>query len=305
MNSSLSPDAGQVNWLKQSVRNHPLVFYFLFAYAISWVLFIPYVLSEWGILRGDFTVMYVLHTFGPSLSAIIITRIIDGKEGLQMLRSRIKQGRASWKWYLFILAIIPMLIVLGILLQPGSFTSFLGLSPRFFISYPIYFAAVFFGGGPLGEEIGWRGFALPRMQQKFGPLPSTLLLGFLWTCWHLPDFLTASKGGGPGTSFTTFLVNFLNFLLMVTALAIIFTWIFNHTKGSIFFALLAHTSVNTPELTLVPLFIGIDMISLHRAGLIGYTIPAILIIIFTRGRLGYQVHQEMKPITLQESESLN
>jgi uncharacterized protein len=59
--------------------------------------------------------------------------------------------------------------------------------------------AVFLLGGPLGEEPGWRGFVLPRLQPRFGPLGGTLLLGFLWGCWHLPEFLTPIEHGGPGT----------------------------------------------------------------------------------------------------------
>jgi membrane protease YdiL (CAAX protease family) len=274
--------------LRQAIRRHPLFFYFLLAYAISWILLIPYVLAEWGVLRGNFTFMYVLHTFGPSASAIIVTSVIEGKGGLRRLRDRIRQWRVDWIWYAFILLGIPALLVLGIVVQPEALASFQGLTARVLVSYPFYFVAVFFGGGPLGEEIGWRGFALPRMQPRYGPLGGTLLLGVLWACWHLLDFLTASKGGGAGASLTTFLVNFPVFFLMVLSLAIVFTWLFNHTRGSVFIAILAHASVNTPELTLVPLFLSMDMIAWHRAGLIAFGALALLILVLTRGRLGYQ-----------------
>lgn len=283
---SIEPVSASRN-LQGLMRRHPLFFFFLLAYAISWILLIPYMLSEWSILRGDFTFMYVLHTFGPSLAAIIVTRVIGGKAGLLRLRERIRQRRAGWRWYLFILVGIPVLFLLGMVTQPGALASFQGLTPRLLVSYPLYYVIVFFGGGPLGEEIGWRGFALPRMQPRYGPLWGTLLLGVVWCFWHLPDFLTASKGGGPGTGLVGFLENFPYFLLLVISLAIIFTWIFNHTRGSIFTAILAHASVNTPELTLMPLFPGIDIIGLHRAGLIGFGVPALLILILTRGRLGY------------------
>jgi membrane protease YdiL (CAAX protease family) len=287
--------------LQLMMRQHPLFFYFFLAYAISWILFIPYVLAEWGVLQGNYTIFYILHTFGPALAAIAMTAAIAGKTGLHELRQRIRQWRAPWQWYLFILAGIPVLILLGIIAQPGALAGFYDLSSLLLISYPFAFIATFFGGGPLGEEIGWRGFALPRMQKQYGPLWGTLLLGFLWSCWHLSDFLTASKGGGQGTGWTAFLANFPVFMLAVVSLAIIMTWIYNHTGGSIFTAILAHTSVNIVEVLLIPRYLSLDEISLHRALLTGFGVIALLVLILTHGRLGYQLGQE-QPLKLDKVE---
>lgn len=266
--------------LRQVMRQHPLFFFFLMAYAFSWIILIPYVLSDWGIIAGNFTFTFYAHTFGPTLAAIIMTSITEGKAGLLRLRSRIAQWRAGWQWYLFILVAIPALVLLGIIVQPGTLASFQGLTPVLLVSYPVAFVAVLIAGGPLGEEIGWRGFALPRMQPRYGPLWGTLLLGVLWGFWHLADFLTPVHGG--------FLTNFPIFILLVIALAVIFTWVFNHTRGSIFTAILAHASVNTPEAVLVPLFLVVDQTRLNLALLIGFGVPALLIVILTRGRLGYE-----------------
>lgn len=288
--------------LQEVMRRHPLFFYFLLAYAISWILFIPYVLAEWGILQGDYTPFYILHTFGPALAAIAMTAIIAGKAGLQELRQRIRQWRAPWQWYLFILLGIPVLLLFGIIIQPGALASFHDLTPLLLVGYPFYFVATFFGGGPLGEEVGWRGFALPRIQKKYGPLWGTLLLGLLWSCWHLFDFLTASKGGGQGTGFSTFLTNFPVFTLAVTSLAVVMTWIYNHTGGSIFIAILAHTSVNILEVLLIPRYLSLDEISLHRALLVAFGLIATLILILTRGQLGYQSGPE-QPLKLNKVET--
>ena len=295
MNTSIA-SGGQskiaIKSLKRLMQGHPLVFYFLLAYMISWILFIPYVLAEWGVLQGNYTIFYILHTFGPALAAITMTGIIAGKAGLHELRRRIRQWRAPWQWYLFILLGIPALLLLGIVLQPGALAGFHDLSPILLASYPFAFVATFFGGGPLGEEVGWRGFALPRMQLRFGPLWGTLLLGFLWSGWHLSDFLTASKGGGQGTGWTIFSTNFLVFTLTVVSLAVILTWTFNHTDGSIFIAILAHTSVNILEVLLIPHYLTLDQVGLHRAALTGFGVLALLILILTRGQLGYQPAQE-------------
>lgn len=278
--------------LRLWVQQHPLFSYFFLAYAISWILFIPYVLGEWGMLHGNFTLMYILHTFGPSLAAIIMTSVIAGKAGLHELRQRVRQWRAPWYWYLFLLVGIPALILLGIIVQPGALAGFHDLTPLILMRYPILFVATFFGGGPLGEEVGWRGFALPRMQLRYGPFWGTMLLGILWSCWHLSDFLTASKGGGAGIGFSTFITNFPVFTLGVISLAFIMTWIYNHTGGSIFTAIVAHTSVNILEVLLIPKYLTMDEISLHRALLTGFGVVALLIILLTRGRLGCQPGRE-------------
>jgi len=274
--------------LKQWIQQHPLFSYFFLAYAFSWIVFIPYILAEWGFLQGNYTFFYILHVFGPALAAIVMTSVIAGKAGLQTLRQSIRQWRATWQWYLFILLGIPALVMLGIIVQPGALEGFKGFTTSLLASYPFFLVATFFGVG-LGEEPGWRGFALPRMQKQYGSLWGTLLLGVLWSCWHLPDFLTASKGGGQSTVFTTFLTNFPIFTLAVVSLAVIMTWLYNHTGGSVFIAILAHAGVDAPEVGgWVALFPAVSMIGSHWALLISFAIPALLIIILTRGRLGYQ-----------------
>lgn len=277
--------------LKQWMQHHPLFSYFFLAYAFSWIVFIPYVLAEWGYLKGNYTLFYILHVFGPAIAAIVMTSITTGKAGLRELRQRIRQVRASSKWYLFILLGIPALVMLGIIVQPGAMAGFKGFAPSLLMSYPISLIAVFFGVG-LGEEPGWRGFALPRIQKQYGPLWGTLLLGLLWSCWHLPDFLTASKGGGEGIGLVTFVTNFLIFTVAVVSLSMIMTWLYNHTQGSLFMAILAHASVDAPEVAgWTALFPAVSMIGLHWAILVAFGIPAVLILILTRGRLGYSTEE--------------
>jgi uncharacterized protein len=281
-----SPSGKLLTWM----RAHPLISYFIIAYAFSWITLIPYVLSQWSILPNSpvFGPFHTIHTFGPTFAAVIMVSLLEGKEGIQKLRERIKQWRFGWQWYLVILLGIPAVVLLGIIVLPGAAAGFKGFAPSLLVSYPLYFVAVFFGGGPLGEEIGWRGFALPRMQTRFGPLRATLLLGVLWAFWHLEGFLTPGKGGGPGTGWAEFFANFPVFLVMVVSIAVILTWVFNHTGGSILAAILAHASVNTPQLVLVPLFPTVTIAGLHLASLIGFSVPALLLIILTRGRLGFK-----------------
>lgn len=292
ISNAASQSASISKKVQQQLRQHPLFSYFFLAYAFSWIVFIPYVLAERGYLQGNYTFFYILHVFGPAIAAIVMTSITTGKAGLQELRQRIRQLRVSRQWYLFALLGIPALVIFGIIVQPGALESYKGFSTSLLVGYPFFLVATFFGVG-LGEEPGWRGFALPRMQEQYGSLWGTLLLGILWSCWHLPDFLTASKGGGEGTGLITFLTNFPIFTLAVVSLSVIMTWLYNRTQGSLFVAILAHASVDAPEAAgWTALFPAVSMIGLHWGLLIGFAIPALLIIILTRGRLGYQPKQD-------------
>ena len=285
--------------LQQITREHPLFFFFLLSYGFSWIISLPYLLSVWGILSGDYTLaLYLKQWVGPALAAIIMTRISGEKMGMVRLRHRIRQWRVHWIWYLFILLGIPALILLGIIILRGTFVDVQVFPPRILTNYPMYFVGIFFATG-LPEEIGWRGFALPRMQRRYGSLRGSVVLGVLWAFWHLLSFFLPSHGGGPDVSFAAILINFLVFSLMVVALTVIFTWVFNHTQGSIFIASLVHTAINVPQLVWAPLFFEVGLfnstageLALNQAYLIGFGMFALLLLILTRGRLGYQPTEE-------------
>ena len=106
--------------LRAAMARHPLVFFFLMSYAFSWIIIIPYLLSVWNILKGNYSILYMLKPFvGPTLAAISMTWITEGKDGLLHLRERLRLRHASLKWCLLILLVIPVLILFGISIQPG------------------------------------------------------------------------------------------------------------------------------------------------------------------------------------------
>ncbi len=179
---------------------------------------------------------------------------------------------------------------------PGAASSFQGFPNSSIVYFLVFslvnFILIFFGGGPLGEEPGWRGFALPRLQTRYGALKGTLFLGVVWTFWHLPDFLTSAQGGGPGTGWSDFFTNLPIFLVMVLAISIVMTWVYNNTRGSLFIAILLHAAINTTSI-IPPLFAPKNMSVMtlgNLAMLFGIVLPAVVILIATRGKLGY--HQE-------------
>lgn len=259
------------------------------AYLFSWIILIPYILSQWNILPNTeiFDVFFTLTAFaGPMLSACIMIRILEGKKAFKVFRKGIWKFNAGLKWYLFALVTIPAVMYLGFVILNGGIPTFEGLTTQFFASYPIYFVIVFFLGGPFPEEIGWRGFALPRMQSKFGPLKATLLLGILWAFWHLPHFLTTAQRGGPGSDISLLYFNLPIFIVLILAMSIILTWVFNSKQGNLFIVMLVHTSLNTFG-TIQPYFTNPVLRESDLSVVLGLGLLALVILIFTKGRLGY------------------
>ncbi len=171
---------------------------------------------------------------------------------------------------------VPVLLLLY-LIQPGAFSTFRLPGLAFLLDYLIMYLLTLATGGPLGEEGGWRGFALPRMEQRSGPLVGTLLLGVLWGLWHLPLFLLVPRYNGAGSGFAGILIPFAAFTIMVIAYTVVFTWVFNNTRGSLLLAILLHASINTAPTMLLSLSL-----------LLTWIVVAVLIIATTQGRLSYQ-----------------
>jgi len=286
------------NGVRGALLKHPLLSYFSIAYAIKFVVLIPYTLAVWRIISGDWTAAFVLATFGPFVAGIIMVYLTEGRAGLSRLRHSVTHWQVGWKWLLFIFLGIPALVMFGVLIQPGALTGFQGLTPHLavfaLVSYLLNYVAIWFAGGGLDEEVGWRGFALPIMQPRYGPLWGTLFLGVTHCFWHFEEFLTPAQGGGPGTGWTPFVVNLPIFLLLVLSVNIILTWVFNHTRGSLFAAISLHSSVDAPQAALLPLFpalqggVGSGATNAILGFTIGLAVVAVLIVVLTHGRLGYQ-----------------
>ena len=272
--------------VRQTLRRRPLLCFFSLAYAIRFIVLIPYTLAAWGVLAGNWSVAFILATFGPFVAGVVMVDVTEGRAGLSRLRHSITRWRVGWRWSLFAFGAVPALEMFGIAAIPGAFVGFQGLTAVLLVSYPVNYVLIWFAGGGLDEEVGWRGFALPRMQLRYGPLWGTLILGVVHCFWHLEEFLTPAQGGGPGTGWTP-LFDLPAFLLFVLSVNIILTWVFNHTHGSLFAAISAHTSVDTPVNTLIPLLPAVGATSMLLGFTVGLGVPALLVVALTRGRLGY------------------
>lgn len=273
--------------LLRFMRRHPLACYFLLAYSLSWLGWLPYVLSQSGLGLLPFHPSQLVGLpggYGPLLSGLLMTGVTEGKAEVRHLLRRLVLWRVGWQWYLFALIGVPSIFVLGFLPLPGAVAALRVPSPQFVLVFLLLLVLEIFTSG-LGEEPGWRGFALPRLQQQHGPLLGTLILGLLWGGWHLPLFLTTwAIVGADGLSICEFVLGSMS-------LAIMFTWVFNHTRGSLLVAILFHASIDafaTAAVATGLLPIQILLKSAYLPTLIGFGGLALLLIVVTHGRLGYQ-----------------
>jgi membrane protease YdiL (CAAX protease family) len=258
------------------------------AFAFSWIAWSPWVLSEEGAGLLPFSspllgpVALPIGIFlGPTLAAFIMTGITEGRAGTRRLLRRIVLWWVGLRWYLFAFIGVPLVMTLGTIIVPGGLASLQFLGPGYVLTYLVAFITTLILGGPLFEEIGWRGFALPRMQPLHGPLVGSIILGLLWGLWHLPEFMVPWWAASSGGSSPLAIVKFCIFAIAAT---IILTWVFNNTKGSVLMAILVHTSIDAPFL---PFSVLLGPSEAMNSMLLGFGAVALLVVGFTRGRLGY------------------
>jgi CAAX protease family protein len=208
--------------VRARVRRHRLVAFFALAFVLAW---------GWVPWRS-------FGAFSPLFAALLVIGVADGRAGYRLLLSRILRWRVGWRWYAVAAALPAGPIALAALANVGLGAS-LSLD-QFGWGVPLIFAIAMVNPleGPLGEEPGWRGVALPGLQVGRSPLAGTAVLALLVALWHVP-LLRAPFDLRPVDLVTTFLVTFW------------YAWLFNRTGGSVLLTLVAHavdTSIETNKL---------------------------------------------------------
>lgn len=264
--------------IAELVRAHPLAAFIALTYGYSWLELALLA----GILHAPAALTIGLTTFASTAAAITVAAVTEGHGAVLALFRPLTRWSFGWRSYGLVLLLLPAVYLVAIGAIAGAPPSPPNSIVVAVVTYLVVFALTCLIGGPLGEEPGWRGFALPRLQARFGHLTGAIILGALWGPWHLPQYLVgdwaAQNGGIHPLSIAIFLV-------VVVAISIVLAWIWNVTQGSLPAVILAHTSINASQIALVdPLFPS--QAGSELGALIGFGALAMLIVVVTRGRLG-------------------
>jgi membrane protease YdiL (CAAX protease family) len=215
-----------------SMRRYPLVWFFTLAYAINIAATSVNLITPVPALSP----VWLIAIFSPTLAAYLVAAGMGGWPEVKKLLAGYTRWRIGWPWYLAALSMA--LIPLGVALVYIA----LGNPPRGLregLTWGGYLVILMQGWltGPLAEESGWRGFALPRMQARMSALNASLLLGVLWAFWHVPQYLAGGVQTGG-------MMPFPIFVPVTLVLTILFTWVFNNTRGSLVATTIMHFSYN-------------------------------------------------------------
>lgn len=229
------------------VKQFPVLTFFLAVYAISWGAWIPMALLGINASTQTGWLVYLFGSFGPSLAGLLLTGILVGPAGAWQLLRRLWPGSLQIVW--LVTALGMPFVIMGAALAVQVILG--GPAPQ--LNQPLSLGGILLWtylrtavtGGPLGEELGWRGFALPRMQARQSAVGASLLLGLVWGAWHAPIYFIPGTGQYEMAVQGQFLYSFLFFLVWVLALSILLTWIYNNTRGNLLAVLLFHAGVNT------------------------------------------------------------
>jgi membrane protease YdiL (CAAX protease family) len=257
------------------LKRHSLIIGILLMFLLTW----PIDLAHAGVLpiQVPFGV-YILLGWGFIVASLIMTGLTVGKTGVISLLKRYVIWRVNWKWYLVAFFLVPTLSFLAILINavytktPIDFSTVLayeifGPSANLLLLIVPFFL---FDAIANGEEMGWRGYVLPRLQTKHNALAASLILAVIWALWHLPKFVTHWDT-----------VTFLWFTVDVIAKSILLTWMLNNTRGSLLLVTLFHASFNTSGV-LLPIANNLTDANVNMRAIIGIIeiITAVVVVFY-------------------------
>jgi membrane protease YdiL (CAAX protease family) len=221
---------------------------------------------------------------GPTLAALIVIAATEGRQAFRPFFARYVQWRAGVVWWLIVLfgTLVSVTLLAAVIVGTQVLSEFF---VNFGLALSTYLITLIAGIilGPLWEEPGWRGFALPRLQAGHGPLRGTLVLGVLWALWHIPGYFGGWLIGSP-----------IALLVSTVAFSVVMTWVYNNTRGSILLMILLHSS-SSATLALgafvLPAEMSPSVSAIVNNGWIPaltYSLAAIVIGLGTRGTLSFK-----------------
>src|SRR5215213_2515337 len=216
------------------IQRYPLTTFFLLAFGITWVVWVPRAAG------APLETVGQAWTWVPAIAALLAAALTGGRDAVRELGARLVRWRVGWQWYLVVIlgpAVFSLVVAAIYMMLGGSWAQ---AAPSTFRQIPLLLLPIFLLiltlTDGLGEELAWRGFALPRLLSRYNAFAASLILGVIWSLWHLP--LIWTQGNGMFDQPVWLL------LLDVTAKSVLFTWVFLHTRGSVLIAMLFHGATN-------------------------------------------------------------
>lgn len=228
--------------LRTWINEHSLSSFFISSFFLAWIIWIPV-----GILKPTLLpALSLIGAWAPTLSAILLTGVISGKAGIGELLKKGLRWRIGIRWYVVVIFGIALIgftanvihLLLGGVFPQPTLPGDLHLN-QLYVFLPIIFLSNIFLGGPIAEEFGWRGFALPRLQMRIGALCAGLVIGVAWGLWHLPFFVFKDGSQVIGN------IPLALYMPLIMGWSVLFAWIFNNTDGSVLMMILFHAAINT------------------------------------------------------------
>jgi membrane protease YdiL (CAAX protease family) len=238
------PDANRsfMRWL----RRHPIACYLAVTFAVTWGAWIPLAVTGRAVTIG-FTPVYLLGLIGPAIGAVVTTAIVGGTEGLRGLSARILRIRTGARWW----SIGPGIVLgVGLVVGAGALViatfGIAGLHPwadfgafnGFPLADPLVLWLLLIVINGFGEETGWRGYLLPHLQRRWSPLVSSLVVGVVWSAWHIPAFFITETYRQMPLAFIPL------FVVSLTCGSVVLTWLYNRGRSSILLVAVWHGTYN-------------------------------------------------------------
>ena len=250
------------------IRRRPLLSYFLLACGLSWLVAVPLMLSRRGILPFEISDAWeILAAFGPFVAALLVAYSLNGKRGATSIFKSLLNWRVNGFWALFCIftpGLLLLAAIIFVLMSSGKMPDFESERAMAFSTFAGFIELFVVTGlvQGLGEEPGWRGFALARLRERFGPLAATLCLFPVWLLWHVPMFLSRPEFG---------LMQWIGFSLGILSAAIWLTLIWDATQ-SLLMVVIWHAFINVHRSMALavstPLFLAMGKVVLLGAVII-------------------------------------
>jgi membrane protease YdiL (CAAX protease family) len=218
------------------VRGRTLIAFFVLTYALTWAMFITVALAVPAHTPAGYALV-LLGAFAPAIVSLLLTARDAGADGVRALLGRIAIVDVPMRYYVFAISYMAAVKLAAAAIHRllmGAWPAF-GAEPLALVPLAIAFSTPF----QAGEEIGWRGYALPRLAERFGLARASVLLGVIWACWHIPQFYIADAD--------TYHQSFLVWAPQVVALSIALAWLYTRTGGSLLLVMLMHSAVNNSK----------------------------------------------------------